>query len=110
MTFLYLNSNKMGHGENKLGEILLESFLEKLSNSDVKIDFIGCVNSGVKLTTSGSPVIDIFKKFEEKGAKIASCGTCLGYYKIKEKLLIGEIGTMEQSVELMAKADKIINP
>jgi len=54
MTFLYLNSNKMGNGDDKLGEILIESFLEKLSNSDIKIDFIGCVNSGVKLTRQGS--------------------------------------------------------
>jgi len=110
MTFLYLNSNKMGNGDDKLGEILIESFLEKLSNSDIKIDFIGCVNSGVKLTSQGSPVIDILKKFEEKGAKIASCGTCLDYLKRRDKLQIGEIGTMQQSVELMAKADKIINP
>jgi len=110
MTFLYLNSNKMGSGDDTLGEILIESFLEKLSNSDAKIDFIGCVNSGVKLTTQGSPVIDILRKFKERGAKIASCGTCLDYHKIRDELLIGDIGTMEQSVELMAKADKIINP
>jgi len=110
MTFLYLDSNKMGNGDDTLGKILIESFLEKLSNSDVKIDFIGCVNSGVRLTTQGSTVIDILKNFEERGAKIASCGTCLDYHKIKDKLLIGEVGTMEQSVEIMAKADKIINP
>ena len=110
MTFLYLNSNKMGKGDEKLGEILMESFLEKLSNSDAKIDFIGGVNSGVLLTTKGSPVIDILKKIEKEGAKIFSCGTCLDYYKLRDILLVGEVGTMEQSVEIMSKADKIITP
>ena len=110
MTFLYLNSNKMGNGDEKLGEILVESFLEKLSNSNIKIDFIGCVNSGVMLTTSGSHVIDILKRFEDKGANIASCGTCLEYNKIKDKLLVGEVGTMENMVKMLSKADKIINP
>ena len=110
MTFLYLNSNKMGNGDDKLGEILIESFLEKLSNSEIKIDFIGCVNSGVKLATSGSHVIDILKRFEDKGAKIASCGTCLEYLKIKDNLLVGEVGTMENMVEILSKADKVITP
>jgi len=110
MTFLYLNSGKMGNGDDTLGTLLLESFLDKLVKSDVKIDLIGCVNSGVKLTTAGSQVIDILKELESKGAKISSCGTCLEFFKLKDKLLIGEIGTMEQTVKLMATADKIIRP
>jgi hypothetical protein len=84
--------------------------LEKLSESDEKIDLIGCVNSGIQLTTEGSDVIEILKKFEEKGARIATCGTCLDYHGKRDKLLLGQIGTMDRTIEVMTTADKIIRP
>lgn len=110
MTFLYLNSDKMGEGDPQLGRKLLVVFLKKLADSDTKIDVVGCVNSGVYLTTEGSKVIDSIRKLEAKGAKIATCGTCLEHFDLKDKLLIGEIGTMDGTVEIMSIADRIIRP
>lgn len=110
MTFLYLNSEAMGTGDIELGKKLLKSFLNQLLRSDAKVDLIGCVNTAIHLTTEGSEVIDILSKFEEKGTSIASCGTCLEYFRKKDKLLIGSIGTMEQSVQIMLTADKVIRP
>ncbi len=110
MTFLYLNSEKMGDGEPELGKQLLKSFLHELAVSGTQIDLIGCVNSAINLTTEGSEVLDILKSFEERGARIATCGTCLEHYDRRDKLLIGEVGSMEMTVEVMATADKIIRP
>lgn len=110
MTFLYLNSDKMGDGPEDLGKKLLKSFLKELLESGTPVDLIGCVNSGVKLTTEGSEVIDILRQFEKKGTRIASCGTCLDYHGLREKLLIGEVGSMKQAVEVMTQADKVIRP
>lgn len=110
MTFLYLNSDKMGDGPEELGKKLLKSFLKELLESGTHVDLIGCVNSGVKLTTEGSEVIDILRQFEQKGTKIATCGTCLDYHGLREKLLIGEVGSMKMTVEIMTKADKVIRP
>jgi selenium metabolism protein YedF len=108
MVFLYLNSDQMGKGDEDLGRILLEKYLEKLANSDENIDLIGCVNSGINLTTKGSQVIDSLKRLEKKGTRIASCGTCLDHYNKRNELLIGEIGSMDQTVQIMAQATKII--
>lgn len=110
MTFLYLNSDKMGEGDPQLGRKLLSIFLKKLAKSNTNIDIVGCVNSGVYLTTEGSRVIDSIKILESKGARIATCGTCLDHLGLRDKLLIGEIGTMDGTVEVMTKADKIIKP
>jgi selenium metabolism protein YedF len=110
MVFLYLNSDQMGKGDEKLGRKLLQSFLEKLADSEQQIDMIGCVNSGIHLTTKGSAVLESLKKLEKKGAKIASCGTCLDHFNKRDDLLIGQVGTMEQSVEIFTSADKIIQP
>ncbi len=78
MIFLYLNSDKIGEGNQELGKNLLVLFLENLAKSEVQIDVIGCVNSGVFLTTAENPTLEYLRKLEEKGAQIASCGTCLG--------------------------------
>lgn len=110
MTFLYLNSNKMGQGNAELGKKLLKIFLQKLAESEIKIDVIGCVNSGIELTTTGSQVLPYLEKLQSKGAKIATCGTCLQYHNKKDDLLIGGIGSMEDTVKIMANAEKIIRP
>jgi selenium metabolism protein YedF len=110
MIFLYLNSDKMGTGEPELGKKLMVSFLGELAKSGMKVDVIGCVNSGINLTTAGSEVITSLRELEQKGARIASCGTCLDFYNKQKDLLIGEIGTMDQTVLIMSKADKVIKP
>lgn len=110
MTFLYLNSDQMGQGDAELGKKLLDLFLQKLAESDVQIDLIGCVNNGINLTTTGSTVLDSLQKLQDQGARIATCGTCLDFHKKRDDLLIGEIGSMDGTVQVMATADKIIRP
>jgi len=100
----------MGVGNDELGRKLLRSFLRNLAESDIPIDLIGCVNSGIFLTTEGSEVLESLKKLEAKGAKIATCGTCLEYHNLKDKLLVGEVGTMPMTVQIMGTADRIIKP
>lgn len=110
MTFLYLNSDQMGSGDTVLGKKLLKSFLYEMAKSDTVIDVIGFVNSAVNLTTEGSEVMDSLKALEAKGAQIASCGSCLDHFDLRDKLLIGQVGTMDMSVAIMASADKVIQP
>ncbi len=111
MVFLYLNSNGMGAGpDESLSNQLLVMFLEKLAASNERIDVVGCVNSGVFLTTKEGPALDSLVQLQEKGARIASCGTCLEHFGLTDALKIGEIGSMVNTVEIMMKADRIIRP
>ena len=110
MTFLYLNSDKMGEGDPELGRKLMISFLQELEKSNVRVDMIGAVNSGINLTTQEGQALLIFKRMEQKGAKIATCGTCLEHYQKQDDLLIGQVGTMDMTVMVMAAADRIIRP
>ncbi len=108
MTFLYLNSDKMGSGDPVLGSSLMHSFLKNLATSDVAVDLVGCVNDGVLLTSQGSESLEHLQALEAKGATIATCGTCLEHLGIKDKLAIGMVGNMEQTVQVMGTADRII--
>jgi selenium metabolism protein YedF len=107
---LLLKSNMLGEGEPDLGEKLLKAWLEQLRESGLIPAKVICLNSGIFLTTEGSPVIDLLKKFEQKAAKIYSCGTCLNYYGRTEKLIIGEPTNMKDTVSNMLAFKKILSP
>ena len=47
---------------------------------------------------------------EEQGVEIRTCGTCLNFYGISDKLQVGEVTNMYDIAERMTKADQIIKP
>jgi selenium metabolism protein YedF len=98
---IVISSDKLGNGDDTLGALLMKSYLYALSENDTLPENIIFLNSGVKLSTEGSESIESLKKLQEKGTNITSCGTCLDFYSLKEKLLVGEIGNMYTIVEKM---------
>ena len=87
---------------------LSKSFLEVLADSDRVPARIVFLNSGVFLTTEGSPVLGQLKKLAESGTEILSCGTCLDYYDRRNKLEVGHVGNMNDTVGGMTSFDKVI--
>ena len=67
-------------------------------------------NGGVKLSTEGSDSIEDLKELEEKGVEILSCGTCLNFYNLQDKLKVGKVTNMYSIVEEMSGATNIIRP
>ncbi len=98
---IIISSHHLGRGDDQLGAILMKSFIYTLSQSPVKPRNIFFVNSGVFLTTEGSPVIEELNVIKSSGCDIYSCGTCLDYYKLKDKLKIGSIGNMALLLEFL---------
>lgn len=105
---ILVGSDKMGEGDIKLGSVLMKSYLYALAESEVKPKTMMFVNSGVKLTTEGSEVIDSIKSLESQGVEILSCGTCLDFYGLKEKLMAGSVTNMYTIVEKTNKASNTL--
>ena len=61
-------------------------------------------NGGATLTTEGSDSLDDLKSLEAQGVTIKTCGTCLNYYGLTEKIKVGEVTNMYDIVETMAKS------
>lgn len=110
MTLLYLNSDQMGHGDDTLGRKLMAAFLEKLLDSGAPVHAVACVNSGVRLTTEGSEVVELLEILEQRGARVTSCATCLDHFRLRDKLVVGEVGSMPQTVESLISAHRVIQP
>ena len=107
---LVLDSAGMGDGEPDLGEKLIKAFLKALLETGNLPEKIICMNSGIFLTTTGSPVLGIMKDFVEEGTEILSCGTCLDYYGRKDRLEIGQPTNMKDTVKAMLHSKKVIKP
>ena len=50
------------------------------------------------------------KDLAARGVEILTCGTCLNFYGITEKLQVGSVTNMYDIVERMSSADRVIKP
>lgn len=105
-----LSADHMGEGAEELGKILMKSFLYALTQQDELPDTILCYNGGAKLTCEGSESLEDLKDLAARGVEILTCGTCLNFYGITEKLQIGSVTNMYDIVERMSSADRVIKP
>ena len=108
--FVYVSSDKMGRGDDKLGDILMAAYFETLAHFARDITHIALVNSGVKLAIEGSPVVDHIKSLEQMGVEVLCCGTCLNHFNIKDKLAAGVVSNMFSILDAQTKAGKILSP
>ena len=101
-------SNLLGEGDDRLGETLMKVYINTLAEADSLPENLLFINGGVKLTCEGSDVIDSLNTMEDKGVNIFSCGACLDFYNLKEKLMVGQIGNMYQIIDLMNNSTNTI--
>jgi len=107
---VYINSNLLGVGEEALGAILMRAFLKVLLELKPVPSKLIFINSGVRLTSEGSEVLATLQALSEKGVGILSCGTCLDFYGLKEKLKVGIVSNMYDIAQSLLDADRLIRP
>jgi selenium metabolism protein YedF len=105
-----VSSDKMGEGDEKLGHLLILTFIRALKDLDKLPQKIVFYNSGVKLITKSSPVIEDLRDLEKMGVELLSCGTCLNFYCLETVLGAGTVSNMYSIAEAMAASNKIIKP
>ncbi len=105
-----ITSPLMGHGNDELGGVLIKGFIYALTQQDVLPTTILFYNGGATLTTEGSASIEDLKSLEALGVEILTCGTCLNYYKLSDKLLVGGVTNMYEITEKLINADLIVKP
>ncbi|KJS11310.1 MAG: preprotein translocase subunit TatB [Peptococcaceae bacterium BRH_c8a] len=89
-----ITTNSLGQGSPDLGQVLIKSLFNTLVEMEPPPAALLLLNTGVFLTCAGSDVISQLEKMHTSGTTVLSCGTCLDYYKAKEKLKIGSISNM----------------
>lgn len=106
---IVVGSDTMGKGSEELGKILIKGFLYSLTELPVPPKHVIFLNSGAYLTSDGANTIDDLKKLEDKGTEIVTCGTCINYYELQDKLAVGKIVNMYEITERLAGSDSVVN-
>ena len=105
-----ISSDRMGSGNDELGKVLIKGFIFAITQLDKLPKTMLFYNGGATLTAEGSDSLEDLKHLEEQGVEILTCGTCLNYYGLSDKLQVGGVTNMYTIVEKQAGADKIIKP
>lgn len=107
---LLIPSELMGRGEHEeLGQILIRGFFHTLGEVEPLPDTIIFFNSGVKLVVEGSPVVEDLRALADRGVEVLACGTCLGYYELKDRVAVGEISNMYTIAETLLRAGRVVS-
>ncbi len=109
-TVVIINSERFGVNDADLGEKLLGSFLRKIWANTVKPDTMIFYHAGVKLLTKSSQVLDAIEGLSKAGVDLVACGTCVGYYDVRDEVMFGRVGDMAEIVGLIMSADKVVTP
>ena len=109
-TVVVIASDRMGEGAEELGKTLLKAFVFSLTQQDKLPKTILLYNGGAYLTCEGSPMLEDLKALEAEGVEILTCGTCLNFYGLTEKLAVGGVTNMYVIAEKMLGAGNVVKP
>jgi len=107
-TVYLITADELGRGDSRLGQTLMKSYLYALSESDHVGQQLIFLNAGAKLTCQESECLQSLERLVAKGFVVKTCGLCLDFYGLKEKLAVGEVTNMYAILEAMGKATKVI--
>ncbi len=105
-----VSSGVMGTGDDTLGKTLLKGFLYALGQQDELPAAILFYNGGAAMSCEGSPSLEDLRSLEAQGVEILTCGTCLDFYGLKDKLAVGGVTNMYAIVEKLTGADLVVKP
>ena len=95
-TTVVLCSQTMGVGDDKLGKSLMKAYIFALTNLD-------------ELPATSDSLEDL-KNLESQGVTIKTCGTCLNFYGLTEKLAVGTVTNMYDIADTLSKSSLVIRP
>ena len=105
---VFVASDLFGVGDEELGRILMRAFIKTIKELDPRPAQVIFANSGVRITTEGSELVDDLAALEKSGVEIISCGTCLDYYKLLDKLRVGRSSNMYEIASALVGADRVV--
>jgi selenium metabolism protein YedF len=100
-TTVFISSDRIGSGDDELGALLMRGFLRTLAESGDRPARVILMNGGVKLAIEGAQTAPSLASLAEAGVEVLACGTCLDFYKVKEKLIVGRVSNMLEIAGLL---------
>lgn len=107
-TAVVINGNGMGHGDAELGRKILGTFFTKAVGAFEALEAIVFYNAGVRCLVEGSPYLPALSTLDEHGVDLIACGTCVDALEVRERIRVGEVGSMDRILRELERAAKVI--
>lgn len=105
---VFVGSSTFGQGAEELGRILIKGLVYAFSQADEVPHCIVFFNDGARLTCEGSEMLDDIRELERRGCEVLTCGTCLDFHGIKDRLAVGGVTNLYAISEIALGPDKVV--
>ncbi|MCF2620944.1 sulfurtransferase-like selenium metabolism protein YedF [Collinsella tanakaei] len=105
---VFVGSKALGQGAAELGHILIKGLVYAMSQADEPPHRIVFFNDGAALTCEGSELVDDVRELERRGCEVLTCGTCLDFHGLRDKLAVGGVTNLYAISEFVLGPDKIV--
>lgn len=97
-----IGSDAMGRGDEELGRTLMGGLIYALAHQEPAPRTMLFYNGGARLTCEGSASLEDIRELASQGTEILTCGTCLDFYGIKDRLAVGGVTNLYHIAEVLA--------
>ena len=105
---VFVGSSAFGQGSPELGHILIKGLIYAMSQADEPPHRIVFFNDGAQFTCEGSELLDDIRELANRGCEVLTCGTCLDFHGIKDKLAVGGVTNLYAISEIALGPDKVV--
>lgn len=107
-TAIMFLSDKLGSGDEQLGERLMRNFIPSLAEFGTNLWRIVLINSGVKLGANNSPVLQYLQEYEKNGAGVLICKECAYHYGFGRSTSVGTLSDLPDILTSLQMADRVL--
>lgn len=106
-----LTKTWLGHvadTDREFGEAMLDKFLHTLEAAAQKPSTLCFYTEGVKLVSTGSPVLFSLRVLADAGVQMLVCQSCLQQYGLGDQVAVGTVSSMADIVAAVMAADAVL--
>ena len=105
---IVINCDGMGRGDDQLGNRLIVKFIHQLTGLPTRPDGIIFYNTGVRLLTPDSVVLDRLRELEHAGIELLACGTCVEHFGLVGRTGAGRVTDMREIAATLTSAQRVV--
>ena len=95
--------------DSGFGAEMLEKFLHSLEKQPSRPRALLFMTEGVRVAVRGGPFDLPVGMLGGLGVRLLCCRTCLAHYGIPEDRVLGEVGGMDEIIQVMVQASKVLH-
>lgn len=107
-TLVYLFESDFIGRNRELGKILINGFLNAIASLPKRKSKIVLISNGVRLAVTGSYVLETLLELKQSSFEILICGTCLDFFKIRDKVQVGTVSNALEIMKALTNAGKVV--